>query len=159
MLLKYSLKSWQLCTWQKEFYRFLEPYFSLLYFCFSICMLDHFKISATIFLEHFLEHIFLEHIFFHPFLVLECCSSFCVFDQHFLSYFTYLSRCFHGMVQLRKVTCFRDSDFRADFSGLKHLMQTLRALEELRQKTANEKGTSTRCHGCFRPSAHFELWL
>jgi hypothetical protein len=48
------------------------------------------------------------------------------------------------MVQLRLVTCFRDSDFRADFSGLKHFMQRLRLLEELRRKTANEKGTSTR---------------
>ena len=45
------------------------------------------------------------------------------------------------------------------FSDLKHLMQTLRAIEELRQKTANEKGVSTRSRGSFRSSAHFEIWL
>ena len=81
------------------------------------------------------------------------------FSQLFLTNHTHLSRCVHGMVQLRLVTCFRDSEFRADFSDLKHLVQTLRALEELRLKAANEKGISTRIHGCFRPSAYFELWL
>jgi hypothetical protein len=81
------------------------------------------------------------------------------FFQLFLANHTYLSRCVRGMVQLGLFTCFRDSDFRADFRDLKHLMQTIRALEEPRQKSANEKGTSTRSHGCFTPSAHFELWL
>jgi hypothetical protein len=44
------------------------------------------------------------------------------------------------MVQLRLVTCFRDSDFRADFSDLKHLMQTLRALEELPTDDSEREG-------------------
>jgi hypothetical protein len=42
-------------------------------------MLDHFKISATIFLEH---------VFPQPFWAVECCSSFCVLDQYSLSYFS-----------------------------------------------------------------------
>jgi hypothetical protein len=106
----------------------------------------------------------MEHIFPQPFRAIECYSSFRVFDKHSLSYFSLttlisLSLCVHGMVQLRLVTCFRDSDFRADFGDLKHLVETLRAFEELREKTAKEKGTSTRRHGCFKPSVHFERWL
>jgi len=42
-------------------------------------MLEHFKISATVFLEH---------VFPQLFRAVECCSSFCVFDQHSLSYFS-----------------------------------------------------------------------